>query len=161
MLAISVLSGSAGVSRIDFGRILMGDYVWLLSEAGPGNPLGRRILGKAVVSWMKEGISAMVREVASAQERGEIKEAEERMGTGHNLVALAQPYLLARPMPEGLEPLCLRASLHYPTIFDHYQRELREALQTSQVQEFYNTTLRPNLHQFLHCSWFCYDCDPK
>lgn len=115
--------------------------VWILSDdSGPGNPLGRRALGKAVVSWMKEGISAMVREVACAQERGESKEAEERMGTGHNLVALVQPYLLARPMPEGLEPLCLRASLHYPTIFDHYQRELRVALQASQVHETYNVT---------------------
>lgn len=102
-------------------------------EAGPGNPLGRRILGKAVVSWMKEGISAMVREIAIAQEGGQIKEAEELMGTGHNLVALAQPYLLARPMPQGLEPACLRASLHYSTIFDHYQRELRVALQASQA----------------------------
>ncbi|KAG0616875.1 hypothetical protein M758_5G148200 [Ceratodon purpureus] len=103
-------------------------------EAGPGNPLGRRVLGKAVVSWVKEGISAMVREVVCAQERGEIKEAEERMGAGHNLVALAQPYLLARPMPEGLESLCLRASLHYPTIFDHYQRELCVSLQASEAE---------------------------
>jgi hypothetical protein len=117
----------------------MGDCIWMLSdEAGPGNPLGRRILGKAVVSWMKEGISAMVKEIAIAQEGGQIKEAEERMGTGHNLVALAQPYLLARPMPEGLEPPCLRASLHYSTIFDHYQRELRVALQASQVHETFN-----------------------
>jgi len=127
---------------------------------GPGNPLGRRVLGKAVVSWMKDGIAAMVREVACAEERGDIKEAEERMGTGHNLVALAQPFLLARPMPQGLEPLCLRASLHYPTIFDHYQRELRVALQASQVYGSQFSCNGIDFHPqkflqrpWLHCKW--------
>uniref|UniRef100_A0A7I4DX35 Helicase ATP-binding domain-containing protein n=1 Tax=Physcomitrium patens TaxID=3218 RepID=A0A7I4DX35_PHYPA len=123
-------SGEPEISQVssenDQNAVLQSD------NAGFSNPLGRKVLGKAVINWLKEGVTAMVREVACAQERGEIKLAEERMGTGHNLVALAQPYLIARPMPEGLEPLCLRASLHYPTIFDHYQRELRAALQASQ-----------------------------
>lgn len=118
-------------------------------NAGFSNPLGRKVLGKAVINWLKEGVTAMVREVACAQERGEIKLAEERMGTGHNLVALAQPYLIARPMPEGLEPLCLRASLHYPTIFDHYQRELRAALQASQVHACRN--LLWNVSNYIGC----------
>lgn len=113
----------------------------------PGNPLGRKVLGKAVVKWMRDGIAAMVGEVACAQERGEVKEAEERMGTGHNLVALAQPFLLARPMPQGLEPVCLRASLHYPTVFDHYQRELRVALQASQVRTRSQTWIVWILHE--------------
>ena len=100
---------------------------------GAGDPYGRKFLGTAVVKWLKAGLSAMVQEVAAAQERGDIEDAKERMGTGHNLMALAQPYLLANPMPEGREPLCLKASLHYPTVLDHYQRELRAALQASQV----------------------------
>lgn len=94
------------------------------NEAEVGDPLGRKVLGKIVVKWMKEGIFAMAQQVADFQERGDWKGVEQHMGTGHNIVAGARPYLLARPMPEGFEPVCLRASLHYPTIFDHFQREL-------------------------------------
>ncbi|VAI16660.1 unnamed protein product [Triticum turgidum subsp. durum] len=47
---------------------------------------------------------------------------------------LAQPYLAATPMPKGHEALCLKASTHYPTLFDHFQRELREVLLKHQNQ---------------------------
>ncbi|KAF2915186.1 DNA polymerase alpha-associated DNA helicase A isoform X2 [Oryza sativa Japonica Group] len=49
-------------------------------------------------------------------------------------VMLAQPYLSAIPMPKGQEALCLKASTHYPTLFDHFQRELRDVLLKQQNQ---------------------------
>ncbi|KAF0914900.1 hypothetical protein E2562_032816 [Oryza meyeriana var. granulata] len=49
-------------------------------------------------------------------------------------VMLAQPYLSATPMPKGQEALCLKASTHHPTLFDHFQRELHDVLLQQQNQ---------------------------
>ncbi|KAJ1283557.1 hypothetical protein BS78_03G137600 [Paspalum vaginatum] len=43
-------------------------------------------------------------------------------------VVQTQPYLSATPMPKGQEALCFKASTHYPTLFDNFQRELRDVL---------------------------------
>ncbi|CAO1939656.1 unnamed protein product [Urochloa humidicola] len=56
--------------------------------------------------------------------------AEGRLG----FVIQAQPYLSAIPMPQGLEALCLKACTQYPTLFDHFQRELRDVLLSYQNQ---------------------------
>ncbi|CAL5019070.1 unnamed protein product [Urochloa decumbens] len=37
-------------------------------------------------------------------------------------------------MPQGLEALCLKACTQYPTLFDHFQRELRDVLLSYQNQ---------------------------
>jgi hypothetical protein len=37
-------------------------------------------------------------------------------------------------MPQGLEALCLKACTHYPTLFDHFQRELCDVLLSYQNQ---------------------------
>ncbi|CAN6181687.1 unnamed protein product [Urochloa humidicola] len=48
---------------------------------------------------------------------------------GHmGFVMQAQPYLSATPMPKGQESLCFKASTHYPTLFDNFQRELHDVL---------------------------------
>ncbi|GJN07571.1 hypothetical protein PR202_ga25472 [Eleusine coracana subsp. coracana] len=48
---------------------------------------------------------------------------------GHmGFVIQAQPYLFVAPMPKGQEALCFKASTHYPTLFDNFQRELRDVL---------------------------------
>ncbi|RVW69952.1 DNA-binding protein SMUBP-2 [Vitis vinifera] len=54
------------------------------------------------------------------------------MGPGLSFVIQAQPYLNAIPMPLGHEAICLKACTHYPTLFDHFQRELRDVLQDHQ-----------------------------
>lgn len=54
------------------------------------------------------------------------------MGPGLSFVIQAQPYLNAIPMPLGHEAVCLKACTHYPTLFDHFQRELRDVLQDHQ-----------------------------
>ncbi|KAF2288084.1 hypothetical protein GH714_004322 [Hevea brasiliensis] len=51
---------------------------------------------------------------------------------GLTFVIQAQPYINAVPIPLGLEALCLKACTHYPTLFDHFQRELRDVLQELQ-----------------------------
>lgn len=94
-----------------------------------GDPLGRKDLGKSVVKWICQAMRAMAREFASAEAQGEFTELRQRMGPGLTFVIQAQPYLNAVPMPLGLEAICLKACTHYPTLFDHFQRELREVLQ--------------------------------
>eukprot|EP00258_Populus_trichocarpa_P010991 XP_002319231.2 DNA-binding protein SMUBP-2 [Populus trichocarpa] len=94
-----------------------------------GDPLGRKDLGKSVVKWISQAMRAMAREFASAEAQGEFTELRQRMGPGLTFVIQAQPYLNAVPMPLGLEAICLKACTHYPTLFDHFQRELREVLQ--------------------------------
>lgn len=94
-----------------------------------GDPLGRKDLGKNVVKWICQAMRAMAREFASAEAQGEFTELRQRMGPGLTFVIQAQPYLNAVPMPLGLEAICLKACTHYPTLFDHFQRELREVLQ--------------------------------
>ncbi|KAL6596873.1 hypothetical protein ACP70R_047007 [Stipagrostis hirtigluma subsp. patula] len=96
-----------------------------------GDPLGRKELGRSVVQWLKQGMHLMASKFSSA----EIKDdgaalmfdgasSESQMG----FVIQAQQYLSAAPMPKGQEALCFKASTHYPTLFDHFQRELRDVL---------------------------------
>lgn len=93
-----------------------------------GNPLGRKILGKEVVKWIGDGMAAMAADVAVAEENAEYGELEEKMASGLSFVMQAQHYLNITPMSSGFEALCLKASTHYPTLFDHFQRELQNAL---------------------------------
>ncbi|KAJ0078637.1 hypothetical protein Patl1_23643 [Pistacia atlantica] len=110
-----------------------------------GDPLGRKDLGKSVVKWISQGMRAMASDFASAevQGEGEFSELRQRMGPGLTFVIQAQPYLNAIPMPLGLEAICLKACTHYPTLFDHFQRELRDVLQLLQnksvVQQWHQT----------------------
>lgn len=97
-----------------------------------GDPLGRRDLGKAVVKWISQGMKAMATDFGDAELQGEFTELKQRMGPGLTFVIQAQPYLNAIPMPSGLESVCLKACTHYPTLFDHFQRELRDVLQQLQ-----------------------------
>nr|POF16083.1 dna-binding protein smubp-2 [Quercus suber] len=97
-----------------------------------GDPLGRRDLGKSVVNWIGQGMKAMASDFALAELQGEFMEVRQVMEPGLTFVIQAQPYLNAIPMPVGLEAICLKASTHYPTLFDHFQRELRDVLQESQ-----------------------------
>ena len=94
-----------------------------------GDPLGRRDLGKLVVRWISEGMRVMASEFAAAEIQGEFGQLEQRMGPELTFLMAAQPYLSAVPMPLGVEAVCLKAGTHYPTLFDHFQRELRDVLQ--------------------------------
>lgn len=96
----------------------------MLDNVGFSNLFGRKVLGKVVINWLKEGVIVMVREVVCVQERGEIKLVEECMGIGYNFVVFVQLYLIVRFMFEGFELLCLRVSFYYLIIFDYYQWEL-------------------------------------
>jgi hypothetical protein len=102
-----------------------------------GDPLGRRELGKSVVGWIREGMKAMASDFALAEAQGEFPELRQRMGPGLTFVIQAQPYLNAVPMPLGLEALSLKAGTHYPTLFDHFQRELRDVLQDLQRKSLF------------------------
>ncbi|KAH7352248.1 hypothetical protein KP509_19G036700 [Ceratopteris richardii] len=93
-----------------------------------GNPLGRKVLGKEVVRWVSEGMSAMAAQAAASEENSEYDELEDKIASGLSFVMQAQHYLNMNPMPSGCEALCLKASTHYPTLFDHFQRELQNAL---------------------------------
>ncbi|CAO2832276.1 unnamed protein product [Amaranthus hypochondriacus] len=99
-----------------------------------GDPLGRRELGKSVVKWLKQGMRAMAADFADAELRGDFMEVEQKMGPGLTFLIEAQPYLTTIPMPSGLETACLKACAHYTTLFDHFQRELREVLHGLQSQ---------------------------
>ncbi|WOL09489.1 DNA-binding protein SMUBP-2 [Canna indica] len=115
-----------------------------------GDPLGRRELGKCVVRWISQGMRSMASDFASAEVQGEFSELRHRMGLpmavstpadgggGLDFVIQAQPYLYAVPMPKGLEALCFKACTHYPTLFDHFQRELRNVLQDLQSRSIFN-----------------------
>lgn len=111
-----------------------------------GDPLGRRDLGKAVVKWISQGMKAMALDFAMAEiemeEESEFAELIQRIGPGLTFVIQAQPYLNAVPMPVGMEVICLKACTHYPTLFDHFQRELRDLLQQLQ-----NKSLIPDWRQ--------------
>ncbi|CAI9087076.1 OLC1v1021047C1 [Oldenlandia corymbosa var. corymbosa] len=97
-----------------------------------GDPLGRRDLGKCVVKWICQGMRAMASDFTEAEIKGEFSDIRQRMGPGLTFVIQAQPYLNAVPMPPGLEAICLKVCTHYPTLFDHFQRELRDLLQDLQ-----------------------------
>ena len=94
-----------------------------------GDPLGRRELGRSVVRWISQGMKEMAADFAAAELAAEFGELRQRMGPGLSFVIQAQPYLNAIPMPLGHESICLKACIHYPTLFDHFQRELRDVLQ--------------------------------
>ncbi|KAE8796083.1 DNA-binding protein SMUBP-2-like [Hordeum vulgare] len=107
-----------------------------------GDPLGRKELGRCVVEWLRQGMQSMASKFASAELQGEMADlttaaltlnwgsAEGQLG----FVIQAQPYLSPVPMPKGLEALCFKACTHYPTLFDHFQRELRGVLLSYQNQ---------------------------
>jgi hypothetical protein len=107
-----------------------------------GDPLGRKELGRCVVEWLGHGMRSMASKLAAAEVKGDAADlaaaalalewgsAEGRLG----FMIQAQPYLSAIPMPQGLEALCLKACTHYPTLFDHFQRELRDVLLGCQNQ---------------------------
>lgn len=97
--------------------------------------MGRRDLGKLVVRWISDGMRAMAADFATAEIQGEFLEIEQRMGPGLTFLMAAQPYVGAVPMPHGLEAVCLKACAHYPTLFDHFQRELRDVLQGLQRED--------------------------
>ncbi|XP_049394200.1 uncharacterized protein LOC125858458 [Solanum stenotomum] len=97
-----------------------------------GDPLGRKDLGKCVVRWLSQGMRAMASDFVTAEMQGEFAELKQRMEPGLTFVIQAQPYINAVPMPLGLEAICLKACTHYPTLFDNFQRELREVLQDLQ-----------------------------
>ncbi|KAL2545642.1 P-loop containing nucleoside triphosphate hydrolase superfamily protein [Forsythia ovata] len=97
-----------------------------------GDPLGRRDLGKGVVKWICQGMKAMASDFAMAEMQGEFSEIKQQMAPGLTFVIQAQPYLNAIPMPLGLEAICLKTCTHYPTLFDNFQRELRDVLQKLQ-----------------------------
>ncbi|KAH6769396.1 P-loop containing nucleoside triphosphate hydrolases superfamily protein [Perilla frutescens var. frutescens] len=75
---------------------------------------------------------AMAEMEMEVEEESDFGELKQRMGPGLTFVINAQPYLNAVPMPLGLEAICLKAATHYPTLFDHFQRELRDLLQQLQ-----------------------------
>uniref|UniRef100_A0A453PCW0 Uncharacterized protein n=1 Tax=Aegilops tauschii subsp. strangulata TaxID=200361 RepID=A0A453PCW0_AEGTS len=107
-----------------------------------GDPLGRKELGRCVVEWLRQGMQSMASKFASAELQGDMADlttaaltlnwgsAEGQLG----FVIQAQPYLSSIPMPKGLESLCFKACTHYPTLFDHFQRELRAVLLSYQNQ---------------------------
>ncbi|KAH9321153.1 hypothetical protein KI387_015792, partial [Taxus chinensis] len=97
-----------------------------------GDPLGRKDLSKYVVKWIAQGMSAMASDWCDAEERGDVAELTQKMSYGFAFIMQAQHFLATNPMPKGLEALCLKASTHYPTLFDHFQRELRDRLQALQ-----------------------------
>lgn len=116
-----------------------------------GNPMGKKELGKCVVRWIGQGMHSMATDFASAELKGEFAELRVRLGmeqspngTGNGVASVAmedlafviqaQPYLNAVPMPKGLEAICFKACTHYPTLFDHFQRELRTVLLDLQEQ---------------------------
>ncbi|XP_020235965.1 DNA-binding protein SMUBP-2 [Cajanus cajan] len=96
-----------------------------------GDPIGKKDLGKSVMRWIRDSMRAMASDLAAAELQGEL-ELWERMRPGLTFIMQAQPYLNAVPMPLGLEVICLKACTHYPTLFDHFQRELRDVLQDLQ-----------------------------
>ncbi|KAL3694099.1 hypothetical protein R1sor_007750 [Riccia sorocarpa] len=98
-----------------------------------GDPLGKKVLGKPVMKWIARGMEGLADVVARAEEKGDVQGVEGIMKqAGLAFVTMAQPYLAENPMPLHQEALCLKASTHYPTLFDHFQRGLREALQELQ-----------------------------
>ncbi|OMO56477.1 hypothetical protein COLO4_35630 [Corchorus olitorius] len=119
-----------------------------------GDPLGRKDLGKTVIRWISEGMRAMALDFASAELQGEFPELRQRMGPGLTFVIQAQPYLNAIPIPLGLEAISLKACTHYPTLFDHFQRELRNVLQElqqkSMVEDWRETESWKMLKELAH-----------
>ncbi|XP_071711407.1 DNA polymerase alpha-associated DNA helicase A [Rutidosis leptorrhynchoides] len=125
-------SNSSSVKRIGGGvedELMKCEPIDVRSLSQNGDPLGRKDLGKCVVRWISLGMKAMAVDFGDAELQGEFSEVRQRMGPGLTFVIQAQPYLSAIPMPSGLESVCLKACTHYPTLFDHFQRELRDVLQ--------------------------------
>lgn len=99
-----------------------------------GDPLGRKELGQRVVQWLKQGMHLMASKFASS-DQSETQDNDPLCFHGHmGFVMQAQAYLSATAMPRGQEALCLKASTHYPTLFDNFQRELRDVLLQQQEE---------------------------
>lgn len=99
-----------------------------------GDPLGRKELGQRVVQWLKQGMHLMACKFASS-DQSETQDNDPLWFVGHmGFVMQAQAYLSATAMPKGHEALCLKASTHYPTLFDNFQRELRDVLLQQQEE---------------------------
>jgi hypothetical protein len=99
-----------------------------------GDPLGRKELGQRVVQWLKQGMHLMASKFASS-DQSVTQDNDPLWFDGHmGFVMQAQAYLSATPMPKGQEALCLKASTHYPTLFDNFQRELRDVLLQQQEE---------------------------
>ncbi|GLJ18326.1 hypothetical protein SUGI_0324350 [Cryptomeria japonica] len=94
-----------------------------------GDPLGHRELGKNIVKCISQGMLAMAADLCVVEELGEVAELAQTMSHDIAFVMQAQHFLTTNPMPKGLEALCLKASTHYPMLFDHFQQELRDGLQ--------------------------------
>ncbi|XP_073016328.1 DNA polymerase alpha-associated DNA helicase A-like [Primulina eburnea] len=111
-----------------------GDQRSLLTVHQNGDPVGRKDVGEGVMKWIRQGMKSMALDIAKAEMQGDLSEFKQRMGPGLTFVIEAQPYLNSVPMPPGLEANCLKTCTHYPTLFDHFQRELRDVLQDLQTQ---------------------------
>ncbi|KAJ7280529.1 hypothetical protein O6H91_Y369500 [Diphasiastrum complanatum] len=101
-----------------------------------GDPLGQKALGRAVVRWIARGMKAMATEIANAEKTLDYDLIRQKLSLGTSLVVQAKPYVEANSPPEGFEELCQKAMSHYPTLFDHLQRELQNALLMLQQQGF-------------------------
>ncbi|RZC48207.1 hypothetical protein C5167_041169 [Papaver somniferum] len=106
-----------------------------------GDPLGKKDLGRSVVKWISNGMKSMAMDFASPditqnQDTDFSDHVRQRVlrGGGLTFVIESQPYLSGVPMPLGSETLCLKASTHYPTLFDHFQRELKHVLLDLQLK---------------------------
>ncbi|KAE9617684.1 hypothetical protein Lalb_Chr03g0037951 [Lupinus albus] len=91
------------------------------------DPLGSNDVGKTVFIWVRHSMKAMASHLASTELQTEFDftELTQRLKPGLSFVIEAQPYLKAVPFPLGFEVLCLKVCTHYPTLFHHFQRELR------------------------------------
>jgi hypothetical protein len=128
-----------------------------------GDPIGWKDVGKSVVNWIRESMKTMAFDFASAElleDLIEFSEMKQKMGPGLTFVIQAQPYLNAVPMPLGLEVMCLKACTHYPTLFDHFQRELRDVLQDMQskglIEDWRETQSWKLLKELANSGFFFY-----
>eukprot|EP00850_Spirogloea_muscicola_P021566 SM000254S08792 [mRNA] locus=s254:115750:121317:+ [translate_table: standard] len=109
-----------------------------VSETGNrGDPLGRKSLGKAAVKWLSQGLGAFAAELIAAEQRG--LRLVEVHGSSAQLMAAVQSFLAKQPMPPGAEAKCQIAAAHFPTVWDHLQRELQWALQALEAKGHLST----------------------
>eukprot|EP00850_Spirogloea_muscicola_P013643 SM000093S24454 [mRNA] locus=s93:511904:517186:- [translate_table: standard] len=102
-----------------------------------GDPLGRKALGKAAVKWLSQGLGAFAAELIAAEQRG--LRLVEVHGSSAQLMAAVQSSLAKQPMPPGAEDKCQIAAAHFPTVWDHLQRELQWALQALEAKGHLST----------------------
>eukprot|EP00850_Spirogloea_muscicola_P011765 SM000074S21675 [mRNA] locus=s74:339511:345042:+ [translate_table: standard] len=102
-----------------------------------GDPLGRKALGKAAVKWLSQGLGAFAAELIAAELRG--LRLVEVHGSSAQLMAAVQSSLAKQPMPPGAEDKCQVAAAHFPTVWDHLQREVQWALQALEAKGHLST----------------------